>query len=88
MDHSIYDADFFLNYGDLQSSITETAIFQTAFLDKRLRFVKTLSSEAARCPPAARITYPHVNIACCGVQNRGYKDSNGGDEPFGITLWY
>jgi hypothetical protein len=39
-------------------------------------------------PLATPTTYPHLTIASCGVYNRGYQDSNGGDSLFGITFWY
>ena len=88
MNHSIHNVDFFLNYGELLSSITETAIFQAAFSGKTLRFVKAVFSQTARCERATPNNLPALTTAFCNVLHGDYKDSNGGDKLSGITFGY
>ena len=88
MNHSIHNVDFFLNYGELLSSITETAIFQAAFSGKTLHLLKQFSPKPHVARGPHPITCLHLPTAFCNVLHGDYKDSNGGDKLSGITFGY
>ncbi len=71
MNLAIREADFFLNYGELLSSITENVIAQNAF--------------SGRCTPSNR-TFQHVTIAPAAstISTARFERC---DKLGGITFW-